>query len=103
MLSTQPKKQANAEDPDNELIHSSDGLNNNEAVNLNASEKEEDGTAAAANNNNIGSFEQFETDSNYRQEKEMTMKNHYISNKMQGVTMTRATKTTSNINGITGV
>ena len=66
MLSTQPKKQAGAEDADNELIHSSDGLNNNdEAVNLNGSEKGEDG-AAARNNNNIASFEQFETDSNYR-------------------------------------
>ena len=58
---------------------------------MNGSEKDEDGQ------NNIASFEQFETDSNYRQEKETTtLKNHFISNKMQGVTMMRTTKTQNN-------
>lgn len=60
LLSTQAKVH---NDGDNDLIHSSDGVDNinNEATNLNGSEKDNDGQ-----NNHIASFEQFETDSNYR-------------------------------------
>ena len=37
--------------------------------------------------------ERFENESSYRQDKTSTMKNQYISKKMQNVTMVRATKT----------
>lgn len=44
-------------------------------------------------NNSDEKEERFENESSYRKEKTSTMKNQYISKKMQNVTMVRATKT----------
>ena len=60
LLSTQPKTHDDAKN--NAMLKSTDCVDdlNNEAANLNGSDKDDD------RQNDIASFEQFETDSNYR-------------------------------------